>query len=86
MKKISKQEAEKQIKEFFSNIKNRSPKEVKKIKKIAMSYNFPLKSLRKLFCKKCYVVFNRDNFKIRIKNNKKVITCLDCNYLSRWKL
>jgi|TARA_Y100000310_G_scaffold273090_1_gene288371 RNase P subunit RPR2 len=86
MKKLTKQETEKQIKEFFSNVKNKSPKDVKKIKKIAMSNNIPLKNLRKFFCKKCYVVFNKDNSKIRIKNSKKTITCLDCNYISRWKL
>tara|TARA_Y100000034_G_scaffold20729_2_gene23765 strand:- start:1708 stop:1968 length:261 start_codon:yes stop_codon:yes gene_type:complete len=86
MKKPVKSEAEKQIKEFFLNIKNKSPKEVKKIKKIAMSHNLPLRDSRKLFCKKCYVVFTKDNSKTRIKKGKKIVTCINCNYINRRKV
>ncbi len=83
MKKISKTNAEKEIKEFFENIKNKSPKEVKKIKKFAMSHNFPLKNLRKRFCKKCY----SPNLKIKsIKRGIKIIECENCRNLMRWKL
>jgi len=84
MKKISKTEAKKQIQEFFKNIKNKTPKEVKKIKKLAMNYNLPLKEKRKLFCKKCFIPYI--NPKIRIKNKKKIITCKECEYVSRWKV
>ncbi|GAI12484.1 unnamed protein product, partial [marine sediment metagenome] len=51
--KISKSDAKKQIQEFFSNIKDKTPREVRKIKRFAMSKNIPLKDLRKTFCKKC---------------------------------
>jgi RNase P subunit RPR2 len=85
MKKVSKTEAKKQIEEFFSDIRNKSPKEIKKIKKLAMRYNLPLKEKRKLFCKKCLSpYFGKE--KIRIKNKFKTIICKNCNYMSRWKL
>jgi RNase P subunit RPR2 len=85
MKKSSKTEAEKHINDFFKVIKNKSPKEIKKIKKLAMSYNFPLKEKRKLFCKKCFVPYSGKE-KIRIKNKVKSITCDNCEEISRWKL
>jgi len=98
MKTFSKTEAKKQIQEFFKNIKNKTPrlsqvrssssesqaKEIKKIKKLAMKYNLPLKEKRKLFCKKCFTPYI--NPKIRIKNKKKIITCKECGYISRWKI
>jgi len=84
MKKISKTDAEKQIKEFFEKIKNKSPKEIKKIKKLAMSKKIPLKNIKKTFCKKCFFPYN--NPKIRIKKNIKSIVCKNCRYISRWKL
>ncbi len=83
MKKLSKTEAEKQIKDFFSNINNKSPKEIKKIKKLAMSRNIQLKELRKKFCKKCY----SSNLKIKsIKNKVKIVECRNCGSLMRWKI
>ncbi len=82
--KISKSEIKKQIQEFFLNIKNKSPKDIKKIKKISMSFNIPLKELRKKFCKKCFTPYK--NPKIRIKNKIKIIKCKNCDYISRWKL
>jgi RNase P subunit RPR2 len=85
MKKPSKTDAEKQIKNFFEDIKNKSAKEVKKIKKLAMSESIPLKNLRKTFCKKCLVPFTRDE-KIRIKNGIKSITCKECENVNRWKI
>ena len=84
MKKISKTEAEKQINEFFSDVKNKTPKEIKKIKEIAMSKNFPLKEKRKLFCKYCLAPFSGKE-KIRIKNKIKSVECLKCKKVSRWK-
>ena len=84
MKKISKTEAEKQIKEFFEDIENKSPKEIEKMKKIAMSHNIQLKELRKKFCKKCFKTYQNPG--IRIKNDIMSITCENCRYKSRWKI
>ncbi len=83
MKKISKTEAEKKIKKFFENIENKTPREVKKIKKLAMSQNIPLRKLRKKFCKKCYSPLKG---RVRIRNNKKVIICEKCGNMSCWKV
>ncbi|MEJ2267897.1 MAG: hypothetical protein P8X70_02365 [Nanoarchaeota archaeon] len=84
MKKISKTEAKKLIEEFFFNIKNKSPEEIKKIKKLAMKYNIQLGEKRKLFCKKCFHVFVDPS--IRIKDGIISITCENCGYISRWKV
>ncbi len=84
MKRISKTETGKQVKEFFENIEGKTAKEVKKIKKVAMSQNFPLKDLRKKFCSKCLSPFG--NSKVRIKNKTKSIECKNCGRISRWKL
>ncbi len=82
--KISKSEAEKQIQVFFSNIKYKSAKEVKKIKRLAMSKNISLKEKRKKFCKKCFAPYKKP--KIRIKNKTKSVTCENCGFVSRWKI
>ncbi len=84
MKKISKSEAKEQIKNFFPDIKDKTPKEVKKIKRLAMSHNIPLKEKRKKFCKKCLNPYK--NPKIRIKRKTKTVTCENCGYVSRYKL
>ena len=84
MKKISKTEAREKINLFFKNIKNKTSKEIKKIKKLAMSKNIPLKEKRKLFCKKCLNPYSKP--KIRIKNKIKSITCNNCESISRWKI
>jgi RNase P subunit RPR2 len=84
MKKISKTEAKKKIEDFFKDIKNKSSKEIKKIKKLAMSKKVPLKEKRKLFCKKCFSVYK--NPEIRIRNKIKSVKCKNCNYISRWKI
>ncbi len=84
MKKPSKTEAKTQIEFFFKNIKDKTPKEVKKIKRLAMSYNIPLKHYRKTFCKRCLVPYKKP--KIRIKNNVKNVTCEKCGFVARWKL
>jgi len=83
MKKLSKTETEKEIKEFFENIENKSANDVKKIKKVAMSYNIPLKNLRKKFCKKCYSPLKG---KTSVHNKIKKITCENCGSLTRWKI
>jgi len=84
MKKISKSDSERQIKEFFEDIENKSPKEIEKMKKIAMSHNIQLKELRKKFCKKCFKTYQNPG--IRIKNDIISLTCETCGYKSRWKI
>lgn len=84
-KKVSKKQAKEQINEFFRDIKNKKPKEIKKIKRLAMAYNLPLKEKRKLFCKKCLTPYSSSE-KVRIKNKTKIIKCKNCGYASRWKL
>jgi len=83
-KKISKREVEKQIEEFFLNIKDKTPKEVKKIKKLAMNFNLSLKERKKTFCKKCLSPYKTP--KIRIKNKIKSVVCENCRYVSRWRI
>ena len=83
-KTISKTEAKKQIDDFFKIIKNKTPKEIKKIKRLAMAYNIPLKSKRKKFCEKCLVPYQ--NPKIRIKKDIKSVTCENCENITRYKL
>lgn len=83
MSKLSKKEVENKIKDFFKNINNKSPREIKKIKKLAMSKNIKLKNLRKRFCKRCY----SPKLKIlSIKKKIKRVQCEECGYIMRWKL
>ncbi len=83
MKKLSKTEAESEIREFFSNIENKTPKQIQKVKRLAMSHNIQLKELRKKFCKKCY----SPNLKVRdIKNGKKSVECRNCRSVMSWKI
>jgi RNase P subunit RPR2 len=84
MKKISKTETEKKIENFFESIEDKSPKEIKKIKKLAMSQNISLKDLKKKFCKKCFSPLG--NSKIRIKNGIKSVKCKSCEEINRWKI
>ena len=83
-RKLSKQEIQEKIQEIFSS--NPSPKQIKKIKKLAMSKNIKLGNLRKKFCKKCYSFFNTENSEIKIKKPYRIIKCRKCGYLSRWKI
>ena len=84
---MSKTQAKEEIKEFFqsNNIKNKTSKEIKKIKRLMMSYNIKLKDKRKLFCKKCLMPFNEKN-KIRTSKDYKIIICDNCGYKARWKI
>ena len=94
MKKTSKKQAEERINEFFKNLSNKNgknnkektSKELKKIKRLAMKHNIKLGDLKKKFCKKCYSVFNFKNSQVRIKNKKKIVKCLNCGNISRWKI
>lgn len=84
MKKLSKTQTKEDIEEFFKDIENKNSKEVKKIKKIAMSKNIALKEKRKLFCKKCFAPYIKP--KIRTKNKMKTLVCDKCGGVSRWKI
>lgn len=81
---LSREESEKEIEEFFKDIKKKAPKEIKKIKRFAMSRNVPLKEKRKLFCGKCFVphVVNH----IKIKKGFKTLVCENCGHISRWSV
>ena len=81
--KISKKESQQKINDFFKDIKNKSPKEIKKIKRLAMHYHIRLGQLRKTFCKKCLTPYS-GNEKVRIKDNIRIIVCRNCEYVSRW--
>ncbi|MFH1358660.1 MAG: hypothetical protein ABIH37_02105 [archaeon] len=83
-KKLSKQEIQEQIKEIFSKKPNQ--KEIKKAKKLAMSKNIKLGSLKKMFCKKCFTFFTHNNSQIKIKKPFKIIKCKECGYVSKYKL
>ena len=80
---VSKTEAEKQIEDFLKNIKNKTPKEIKKIKRLAMNKKISLREKRKLFCKYCFNPYSGKE-KIRIKNKMKSVGCLECGKISRW--
>ena len=81
--KKSKDEVKKEIEEFFLNISDKTPKQIKKIKKFAMSYNIQLKEKRKKFCKKC---FSHKLKTISIKNKIKRVKCENCGFISKWKI
>jgi len=83
--KISKTAAQEEINEFFKEIKNKTPKQIKKIKRLAMNKKIPLKEKRKLFCKKCLNPFSGKE-KIRIKNGMKIVECKNCSYINKWKI
>ena len=83
-KKLNKTELKKEINLFFKEINFKSPKEIKRIKKVAKKINFPLKEKRKLFCNKCFSP--KINLKIKIKKGFKRIKCEKCEKISRWKI
>ncbi len=83
MKKLSKEEAKKRIIGFFKDIKGKNPKEIKKIKRIAMSHNIKLGNLKKQFCKTCFST----RLKVKgIKNKIKTVECRECGNIARWKI
>ena len=82
--KLSRKESEEKIKNAFS--KNLSPKEIKKLKRLAMNKKIRLGNLKQRFCKKCYLLFNSNNSEIRIKKGFKAIKCKECSHISRYKL
>jgi len=83
--KLSKTATQEIINDFFKKVKNKTPKDIKKIKRLAMSKKIALKENRKLFCKKCLNSYSGKE-KIRIKNKIKSVECTKCKHLSRWKI
>jgi len=83
--KISKSETKELVENFFKKLNEKSTSdEVKRIKKIVMSQNIPLKEKRKLFCKMCLVPYKYP--KIRIKKGIKSVICENCGCVNRWRL
>ena len=83
--KLTKKEVEKIRDEFFSNIEEKSSKEIIKIKKLANSKRVCLKDQKRLFCAGCFEPFIGSE-KIRISNGFKSITCGKCGKIKRIKL
>jgi RNase P subunit RPR2 len=83
-KKISKTEAKEKIEGFFKEIRNKNPKEIKKIKRVAMQFKIPLKEKRKLFCKYCLNPYSGKE-KVRIKEGMRIVGCENCGMVSRWR-
>ena len=84
MKKLSKTEAKEEIEKFFSDIKIKNSKEVRKIKTLAMKYNLKLGEKRRLFCKKCLNPYIKPS--IIVKNGFIKTTCDNCENKSKWEI
>jgi len=80
--KISKTEAKKKIDEFFLR-DDFSPKEIKKIKKLAMRHNIKLRNYRRKFCKKCLTKLKG---KTRVSKTHKTIECEYCGYRNKFRI
>lgn len=92
MKRQINQQISKRMEDLFLDINSRDSdlvnhKKIKEIIEITKRANFPLREKRKLFCKKCLsYFFIGKNCKIKIKSKIKSIECLNCNYISRYRL
>jgi RNase P subunit RPR2 len=86
-KEMSRTQIEEKIKEFFNDkkFKEKNPREIKKIKRLAMSKNIPLSDFKKLFCKYCLKPYSGAE-KVRIKNKIKTIECSNCKKRNSLKL
>lgn len=82
---ISKTKVQAKIEEFFLGIKNKTPNEIKKIKRLAMNKKISLKEKRKFFCRHCLTLYSKKE-KIRINKGMKSIECLKCGKINRWKI
>ena len=80
--KLSKEETKEKIDEFFREIKNKTPREIKKIKQLAMRQNAKLGKHRREFCKKCLNHYTGKE-KVRIKGEKKIVICNVCGKENR---
>ena len=84
--KLSKQESQKKIDEFFKQDKELDSKYMKKMKKLAMRYNLKLGNYRKRFCKKCYSDLKHNYGKIRVTKTHKILECKKCGFMNKWKI
>ncbi len=78
---LSKSEAENKIKEFFEKSLF-TPKEIKKIKRLAMKFKIKLREHRKKFCKSCLSLLKG---KTRISKTHKTIFCQNCGYKNKFR-
>jgi ribonuclease P protein subunit RPR2 len=93
MKKQNNAELAKQrIKVLFEQAEKAKTQElankyVQTARKIAMKLNlrFP-RGYKRKFCKHCYNYFNKDNYRVRTKNNKVVYYCRNCKKYMRFPL
>ena len=83
-KTISKKEAQKQIEEFFENVKQKTAEGVKKIRTLAMAHNIKLGSKKKPFCDKCFKPYITPS--IRINKGIVTMTCDKCGHICKWKM
>jgi hypothetical protein len=83
MEKLPKKEAMEKIEEFFKSINHKTPKEIKKIKKLAMKHSIKLGEKRKLFCKKCFSVKLKT---LSTKNKIKKGVCENCKKKYSWRI
>tara|TARA_Y100000310_G_C20454274_1_gene702271 strand:+ start:420 stop:674 length:255 start_codon:yes stop_codon:yes gene_type:complete len=79
---LNRTEATEKIHSFFQS-NDFKPKDLKKIKRLAMKYHIPLKPYKKLFCKSC---LNPLKGKTRVSKEYKRIECNICNFKNKWKI
>ena len=82
-KKISKSQAKEEIEHFFEHIKEKTPKEIKKIKRLAMQHNIKLGNKKRSYCTKCFHPYIEPS--IRIKNDRTKVICEYCGHVAKWK-
>lgn len=83
-KKLSRKEAQEKIDGFFRQSEELDPKDVRKIKRLAMAYNIKLGDYRKRFCKKCLSDLRKG--KIRVTKNFRSVECAVCGARNRFKI
>ncbi|MEK6848237.1 MAG: hypothetical protein AABX65_01245 [Nanoarchaeota archaeon] len=84
--KINRTKGKEEIDEFFLNLKDKTPEQVKKIKKLAMNHNIKLGAKRKLFCNACYSILSPLGIEVKIKGGEKIVKCRVCGQIARWKI
>ncbi len=53
-------------------------------RKLSMKANVPIPlDLKRRFCKHCYAYFTSDNFRVRTRDQKLVVSCFSCKKFSR---
>lgn len=80
--KLSKTDATEKIRDFFKDIQRKTPKEIKKIKRLAANKKISLRKYKRLFCSSCLTPYDGRE-KIRIKNGFKTIECNNCGKIKR---